>query len=608
MLVNGVKYEVIIEKRADAANGVRLRAVLCKEEHHGGERRTTAVNEGEAGSFKFKWAAQQAHVDSTERNDEIIARALPLVHHATVTASVELRGEGSEQPSTITSEPYLLPPSEVQSPALPVRLTRAANAPTRDLILWTAIRYSTARISYANYSRFLDYVLCGDDEQQPSDRLGTDALFTVGAEEFERQRALREQFRGRDGRSSGRFLAGTEAYRKLAEATDCFLRTHCGVLPPPEDFAAIESDLLSRIGTDLFSASGAHSLKQAWASYAVHRHRGFLLPYFEIVRERLRDMGVPQRHRDDAGNCGGLIQERLEHPCFIELIWSYWQEEGMLVQTFNAVTNRFQNRRSGRGERDPLVNLEIDPLRPLNNLLWGYVQEDYRHLTVPRRAREYEHQYGLGLEGKAVGHLRVADRRSKFLEAFHNFLHRCLRFYQQDDDTTVIADGFPILNAIKEVHYLLAQAAHNQFGDMPSAARQEMLIQQWLLARPEMREFLGARNMVPYPEPWMDRVDNMKALQGWTDASVVHFNDLATFGEQIVLGLRYGAWSLQHDPAAAANFARVWRAEIQSYQCAYRAVTGIDVGAEPTSHHGTVERDLPPSFHLKRRLAARRAV
>ena len=57
----------------------------------------------------------------------------------------------------------------------------------------------------------------------------------------------------------------------------------------------------------------------------------------------------------------------------------------------------------------------------------------------------------------------------------------------------MIADGFPLLNALKEVHLLLAEGAHNQFGDLPWTARVEMLIQQWLLARPEMREFLQGR-------------------------------------------------------------------------------------------------------------------
>ena len=39
------------------------------------------------------------------------------------------------------------------------------------------------------------------------------------------------------------------------------------------------------------------------------------------------------------------LQEKLANPCFVELIWSYWQEEAGLVQTMNAITWRFQNRR-----------------------------------------------------------------------------------------------------------------------------------------------------------------------------------------------------------------------------------------------------------------------
>ena len=92
------------------------------------------------------------------------------------------------------------------------------------------------------------------------------------------------------------------------------------------------------------------------------------------------------------------------------------------------------------------------------------------------------------------------------------------------------------------MHLLLAEGAHNQFGDLPWTARVEMLIQQWLLARPEMRDFLQSRPMVPYKEPWMGEVDTMKTLQGWTDVTVTHFRDLAVFGEQILLSIRYGDW------------------------------------------------------------------
>ena len=76
-----------------------------------------------------------------------------------------------------------------------------------------------------------------------------------------------------------------------------------------------------------------------------------------------------------------------------------------------------------------------------------------------------------------------------------------------------------VLNALKEVHLILAQGAHNQFGDLPWTARAEMMTQQYLLARPEIREFLQSRHMVPYKEPWMPQVDTRKTLQSWSDVT-----------------------------------------------------------------------------------------
>jgi hypothetical protein len=129
------------------------------------------------------------------------------------------------------------------------------------------------------------------------------------------------------------------------------------------------------------------------------------------------------------------------------------------------------------------------------------------------------------------------------------------------------------------VHLLLTQGAHNQYGDLPWTARQEMLMQQWLLARPEMRDFLPTRTMVAYPEAWMDRVEAMNKLQGWTETSVMHYRDLAVYGEQILLGIRYGAWTTVNEPEQAANWARYWRAEIQSYIYNDQAVTGSELPA-----------------------------
>jgi len=308
---------------------------------------------------------------------------------------------------------------------------------------------------------------------------------------------------------------------------------------------------------------------------------------------------------DDAGEvlpyCVGVLQHRLTSPSLIELIWSYWLEEGMLVQTMNAIARRFQNRRGS--QNDPLGELEFDPLRPLNNVIWGFIQDEHNRLTVPRRAHEYLHHYGLSLVGKAVPDLNPADSRSKFIEAFHNLLSAAARFFKEDSDTTVIADGFPLLNALKEVHLILAEGAHNQFGDLTWTARAEMMTIQWMLARPEMREFLRGRYMVPYQEEWMGAVDSMKKLQGWTDTTVTHFYELAVTGERILLSIRYGDWSdIENIEDQAKTWARSNKPEIQRYIHGYRTVTGIDLAADIIDTRDAAARYLQPSVLLQRRL------
>ena len=134
----------------------------------------------------------------------------------------------------------------------------------------------------------------------------------------------------------------------------------------------------------------------------------------------------------------------------------------------------------------------------------------------------------------------------------------------------VVADAFPVLHALKDVHFLLAEGAHNQFGDLPATARQEMLMEQWLLARPEFDDYLPSSTV--FPEPWMGRVDAMRRLQGWGDTSIQHYRDLATFGEKVLLSIRFGDWSRVTDAGQAASWARFWRAEVEGYIAAFRAV------------------------------------
>jgi hypothetical protein len=263
-------------------------------------------------------------------------------------------------------------------------------------------------------------------------------------------------------------------------------------------------------------------------------------------------------------------------PAFIDLIWSYWHEEGLVVQTMNAITRHLQDK-PGPGDHDPLAHLNSAPLRPLNDLLWGFILDDAHRLSARRRAYEYQHQYGLALFGKTVRDVPLDTTRSGFAGAFHHLLDLCSRFFKSENDTTVLADGAPLFDALKEVKLLLAQGSHNQFGDLPWTARAEMMLQQWILARPEVHDFLGRGEVVPSSEAWMPQVDTMKRLQGWSEVPVIHFHDLAVFGEQILLSIRYGDWIGINVEDSAKNWARYWRPEIQGYLHSYRAATGVDL-------------------------------
>ena len=450
-----------------------------------------------------------------------------------------------------------------------VALQRSSSVPTRDQAFWSLIRSSTAQVSSARYADFIERALCPDDGS------------FVG-----RQPVIVRRL-ARDARDLKTFTYGVGAYEMLKTATQVFLLLESGGCDAKIKDLDID-DESSRFGEPVT----LEELRQRLCRYLTSGH----IPYIDRVLDNAfrGDREITGMH------CTGVLASRVQVPCLLELIWSYWHEEGMLVQSISAIARRFQNIRAPGG-RDPLSHLEIDPLRPLSNLLWGYIQDEQNLLTVKRRAYEYDHQYGLALYGKAVPPLRSADSRSKFLEAFHHLLHRCSLFYKEDNDTTVIADGFSLLNALKEVHLLLAEGAGNQFGDLPWTARSEMLIQQWLLSRPEMRDFLQGRRMVPYKEPWMAQVDTMKSLQGWTDIPVTHFRDLGVYGEQILLSIRYGDWIDINNEESAKNWARSWRPEIQSYLHAYRAVTGKDLTNPDTIDH------TMPAIHLQKRLAMQRA-
>jgi hypothetical protein len=475
------------------------------------------------------------------------------------------------------------------SPAggITVRLQRAAVAgptATSEEALWIAIRNRTDAIGFNRFSSFVNRVLCVEPTTDTTGVANT-ALLARQVNEL----ALNPQ----------RSVHGSGAYEILRTAAQVFLLAECGVAfnvarnavtgqpgPAPVGPLPEESDRLGRPIT-------FDQARQLIVAYLGATNR---LPYLQTV---VNELFAANDQGEVSPFCLGILRTRFSCPLLLELIWSYWLEEGMVVQTINAISRRFQNIR-GPAMSDPLAQLELDPLRPVSNLVWGFIADEPHRLTVVRRAYEYNHHYGLRLFGKAVPELRPADSRSKFLEAFHNLLYLAAQFYKQADDTTVVPDGFPVLNAIKEVHLLLSEGAHGQYGDLPWTARAETLAQQWILARQEFREYLPSRVMVAYPEPWMQRVDSMKRLQGWTDVSVLHFSNLANFGERLLLAIRFGNWSAINSAQTAAAFAQFWREEVQGYIHSYRAVTGVDLTLEPVNY-------TAPSVLLRQRLASDKA-
>ncbi|MBI5021988.1 MAG: hypothetical protein HZB59_11185 [Ignavibacteriales bacterium] len=517
--------------------------------------------------FGFKWDTKnlrnfETHGNTAEWNTKDTKEGVYLVKAMLVKDANIL----AEDRATIE----ILPMPLQSGDNLSVTLNRTHTSKTDDQALWVIIRNRT--LKFNQYKKYIDDIMC--------------------CKPLEDKIYKKKERKGKDFNIRLPFPS-VDAYNLLKVATELFIMQECGTMIPNSIDPHEES---IRIGRDV-SIQDIQHMRDDYLK--ILEGEGVLPIYFHIIRNRLKELPLKTGDMLPSGDCYGILKSKLTDPCLIELIWSYWHEEGMLVNTLNAISRRFQNIHDGRG-RDPLASLEIDPLRPLNNILWGYIQDEQHRLNVKRRIYEYEHHYGLKLDGQAPQYLQSADRRSKFLEAFNHLMYLCSIFFKQDDDTTVIADGFPVLNGLREVHFLLSEGAHNQFGDLPSTARQEMLIEQWILSRPEIREFLRGRIMVPYPEEWMDCVDTMKTLQGWVDVSAREFSDLATFGEQLLLSIRYGAWSIVNFPPQAANWARYWRSEIQRYTHAYRAVTGVDL----TSKDRGPQHVIQPSIHLRNRLAA----
>ena len=461
-------------------------------------------------------------------------------------------------------------------------------------ILFKIIDDGAKRLSFEKYKEYVDKIFC----LGPGDDKAFDSL---------------------NNRKSLPFN-DTDSYRVLKIATEAFVMVNAGICSDLKNIDS-EEELINHFAKlDIrFAAGDDEQFETVWENYLKEEDGISILPYLYLIRQKFSDVNITTNWVDELietevnnfsgdervikDKCLGIVQQRLQCPLFIELIWSYWQEEGMLVQGMKAITRRFQNMR-GPGKIDPLAEMEISHLRPLNNLLWGYIQDEQHRLNVVRRAYEYDHHYGIVLKGKAVPVLNSADSRSRFIEGFHGLLNLTSKYYSDSANTLVQPDTFPLLNALREIHFTIAEGMHNQYGDLRTTARIEMLMEQWILARPEFRQFLPGRAAIPFTEPWMDKVASMNKLQNWTDVSPIHFDYLAKYGEQILLSIRFGDWSDQERTSEdAALWANYFRNQIQGYIHSYKTVTGVDLAVTLVGQNKIDSRQ--PSFHLAKRLKVR---
>lgn len=387
-----------------------------------------------------------------------------------------------------------------------------------------------------------------DEKKEEAGRLSVGEEDATEREAAEEAKATLDHLR----RAFGQPL---ETYDLRKESARFFVLTRAA-LPPKEDES---HDDLSKL---------YETAQTAYSSYVASIINKTTVPYFQLLGEKLK--AVPPL----------VLFRRLTRPLMIDIIYSYWLETGMIYQSINAICRRFQN-------------VDVPPLRFLNvsairgsaaNQLLGFIEDEPHRLRPARRSAFYAEQLGVTLRGKAIPPLVHAEVRTRAMECFHEVLRLAIDYYREGTDLQKRPDPFPLVNPAKELQLALAEGANNQFGSLTYMARVELLIIQSLLGMPEIRTFLATRDMVAYPEPWIESLDAINRLMGWNRASALQFYELATRGERLMLALRYipimkPGLSNMNECDVMAQFLKQSKSDVQAYAQALQSVTGLDLGA-----------------------------
>ena len=104
-----------------------------------------------------------------------------------------------------------------------------------------------------------------------------------------------------------------------------------GVVLEDQDFSDLSVQDAGRTGLSSSDYGGL------WAAYLERVNGSQTLPYLNLIRRRLQEADlIPNKQRQQTEIAYGILKDKLVRPSFLELIWSYWHEEGMFVQTLNT--------------------------------------------------------------------------------------------------------------------------------------------------------------------------------------------------------------------------------------------------------------------------------
>jgi hypothetical protein len=241
-------------------------------------------------------------------------------------------------------------------------------------------------------------------------------------------------------------------------------------------------------------------------------------------------------------------------PWPLELVWSFWLD-AMRLDDALAVARGLPGLPAGSTVARMLSGIAGDPAR----------------IDAGARAEAYRHAYGLRLDAATSPTLL---RQARVPTALATLLRRAARLLRDDDDTTITADGLPLLHALADLQNLLNEAVHPALEDVTRALRRDMLLALYALGRPELRPLLPIRRHVVLPEPWMAAVDALATLERRPQVSAGIYARLADAGERILLSVRLGGWAQTADGERAVGWAQFWRAELHAYALAHAIVAG----------------------------------